>query len=141
VHPVSAVPLAGRLPSLVILVALGVTLAIIGWRGWQGRLAADGRLGVRTPRTLRSAETFRLANRVAGLPNMVGGAAAMVGGVAAFVMPDVLGTVLCTVIGLVGAVLIARAGGLAGDRAAAALPVPKPAGCGGCACGNCATAG
>lgn len=131
----STVPLAGRIVPLIVLVALGVALAVVGWLGHRGRLAIGGRLGVRTVGALRSAEAFRLANRVAALPSLVAGLVAVVCGVAAFVMPDLVGTVLCTLIGLVGGLLIARAGGIAGDRAASALPVARPAACAGCACG------
>ena len=142
-------PFAVRLVPLVVLLALGIALAVVGWRGYRGELAFRGRLGVRTAAAARSPETFRLANRVAGLPSLVAGAVAVVCGVAAFVMPNMLGTVLCAAIGLIGGVLIARARGVAGSHAAAAMSVamsaaertnPSP-GCAGCDCGAGGCAG
>lgn len=130
-----------RLSLLTLLVLLGVTYGITGWLGWRGRLARAGRLGVRTASTLRSDDTFRLANRVAGLPMLAAGAVAVIGGLAAFVMPNTVGMTIAAVIGFVGALLIACAGGLAAVRTAAALPPPRPtsAGCAGCVCsgGGC----
>ena len=51
--------------------------------------------------------------------------------------PSPAGTIVAAVIGFAGAVLIARAGSVLGDRAAAAVPEPERVGCGGgCACGS-----
>jgi uncharacterized membrane protein len=125
-----------RIVFLVVLAALGVALGVVGGLGWRERLPMRGRLGVRTPAALRSAEAFRLANRVAGPPALVAGAVAVLAGVVAFGT----GSVVVAVIGLVGALVLARAGGVAGDRAAVTLPartaVP-PSGCAGCSCGGC----
>ena len=125
-----------RIVCLVVLVGLGVPLFVVGLLGWRERLSVRGGLGIRTPAALRSAEAFRLANRVAGLPVLVAGVVAVLAGVVAFGT----GSVVVAVIGLVGAVALAWAGGLAGDRAAVTLPartaVPLP-GCAGCACGGC----
>ncbi|HEX5404229.1 MAG TPA: SdpI family protein [Pseudonocardiaceae bacterium] len=125
-----------RIMLLVLLVAYGVPLFVVGVLGWRQRLAFTGRLGVRTPAALRDEGTFALANRVAGLPGMVAGAVAVLGGIAAVLLPTVVGEVIAAVIGLVGSVVIARAGGVLGTRAAAA--VPAPAGCGG-GCLGCAS--
>ena len=125
-----------RIVLLVVLVAYGASLTVVGVLGWRERLAFAGRLGVRTPAAARSWETFRLANRVAGLPSAVAGLVAVLGGIAAFAVPTVAGSVIAAVIGLAGAVLIARAGGVLGNRAAAAVPVVPAAGCSGCACGS-----
>jgi hypothetical protein len=126
-----------RIVLLVVLAAYGVPLVVVGVLGWRERLARTGRLGVRTPAALRDDDSFRLANRVAGLPGAVAGAVAVLGGIAAFGLHPVVGSVLAAVIGLVGATVIARAGGVLGTRAAAALPAPEPvpAGCAGCLCG------
>jgi hypothetical protein len=75
---------------------------------------------------------------VAGLPVLVAGVVAVLGGVAAFGLPNTVASVVAAGIGLVGAVVIARAGGAVGDRAASALPKPVPPQCAGCACGGCA---
>jgi drug/metabolite transporter (DMT)-like permease len=67
----------------------------------------------------------------------------VLGGVAAFGLPTTSGTVVAAVIGFVGAVLISRAGGVLGTRAAAGLTAsqpcrtPSPSACAGCA-GACA---
>jgi len=124
-----------RIVCLVVLVGLGAPLGVVGLLGWRERLSVRGRLGVRTPAALRSDEAFRLANRVAGLPVLVAGLVAVLAGVVAFGT----GSVVVAVIGLVGALVLARAGGVAGDRAAVTLPAKTavPPGCAGCACGGC----
>ncbi|GLZ33048.1 hypothetical protein Lesp02_52360 [Lentzea sp. NBRC 105346] len=117
----------------VVLGLLGVVLAAVGILGLQGRLRRNRFVGVRTAASLRDDETFLLANRVAGLPNLVAGVVALGAGLATIIAPNVT----VAVIGLVGALGIAVAGGVLGHRAAEALPVPEqPKGCGGCACGG-----
>jgi uncharacterized membrane protein len=125
-----------RIVLLVLLVAYGLPLGVVGVLGWRERLSFGGRLGVRTPAAARDERTFRLANRVAGPPMAVAGAVAVLGGIAVLGLPTVAGTVIA-VIALVGAVLIARAGGVVGTRAAAQLPAPPttPSACAGCVCG------
>lgn len=125
-----------RIVLLVVLAAYGLPLAVVGVLGWRERLPFAGRLGVRTPAAARDQETFRLANRVAGLPMTVAGVVAVLGGIAAFAVPTTAGAAVTAGIGLVGAVLIARAGGVAGTRAAAAVPAPAASGCAGCVCGS-----
>lgn len=135
-----------RIVLLVLLVAYGVPLGVVGLLGWRQRLPFAGRFGVRTPAAARDEETFRLANRVAGLPSTVAGAVAVLGGIVAFGLTTAVGSVVTAAIGLVGAVLIARAGGVLGTRAAAAVPAPVPtpaaSPCAGCLCGagGCANA-
>ena len=146
----TAAPAGLRIVVLLVLLTLGVPLGVVGVLGWRERLARGGRLGVRTPAALRSDEAFRLANRVAGLPVLVAGVVAVLGGIAAFGLPNTVACVVAAGIGLVGAVAIARAGGVVGDRAADALPKPVPAQCSsptipprcvGRACGGCAALG
>jgi uncharacterized membrane protein len=115
---------------------VGLVVAVVGFLGLRQRLPLNRFFGVRTSATLRSADTFRVANRVAGLPTLVAGLA----GVAAAMLGGVLASPLIAVVGLVGMVAIAVSGGALGHRVAVAMPEPKPeppAGCGGCACGNC----
>ncbi|WP_329788419.1 SdpI family protein [Lentzea sp. DG1S-22] len=122
----------------VVLGVLGVALGAVGLLGLQGKLRRNRFVGVRTAAALRDEETFALANRVAGVPNIAAGVVAIVSGAMAFVMADL--AITAGVIGLVGALTIAFAGGIVGSRAAEALPEPvKPKGCGGCACsgGGC----
>ena len=119
----------------VVLGLLGVTLGSVGLLGLQGKLRRNRYVGVRTPAAMRDEETFALANRVAGVPCVAAGAVAIVSGAMSFVMADL--AVTAGIIGLVGTLGIAFAGGIAGSRAAALVPEPvKPKGCGGCACGG-----
>lgn len=119
----------------VVLGVLGVALGAVGLLGLQGRLRRNRFVGVRTAAALRDEETFALANRVAGVPNVAAGVVAVVSGAMAFVMADL--AVTAGIIGLIGALTIALAGGVMGSRAAALVPEPvKPKGCGGCACGG-----
>jgi hypothetical protein len=136
-----AAPFAVRLVLLIVLLAIAATLGSVGYLGWRGRLAKDGRLGVRTASAVTDEESFALANRVAGLPTLVAGLIAAFAGAAAFGLPSATGSVVVTVIGLVGAIAVATAGGALGDRAAKVMLASKPtvpAQCVGCACGGCA---
>ncbi len=128
-------------PRRMVVVALipligGLLVGVGGYLGWQGKLSRDRGAGVRTETTLRSDEAFAVANKVAGLPTMAAGAVGIAGGLAALTMPSALGTTLAAVLGVVGLLGLLAAGGVLGNRAAAAVPEPAPAGgCGGCACG------
>lgn len=132
---------------MVVVVALlpivaGLLVAAGGYLGWTGKLTRTRGAGVRTSATLRSDEAFALGNRVAGLPTMAAGAVGVVAGLAAFAMPTDIGAIVAALIGAVGLVGMVAAGGVLGHRAAATVPEPQPASCGGCACGGggCATA-
>jgi hypothetical protein len=127
--------------SLIALVPLlvGLVVATVGVLGFRERLPRNRFGGVRTPATLRDDETFRVANKVAGLPVAVGGAVGVVSGAVAFTVSGALFAVIC-VVGLVGMFVITAAGGVLGHRAAEAMPEPAaevPAGCAGCSCGGC----
>ncbi len=127
--------------SLIALVPLrvGLVVASVGVLGFTERLPRNRFGGVRTPATLRDDDTFRVANKVAGLPIAVGGAVGIVSGALAFATSGALLVVTC-VVGLLGMVAITAAGGVLGHRAAEAMPEPAPAvpdGCKGCACGGC----
>ena len=127
-----------HLVALVPLVA-GLFVATVGALGILERLPRNRFGGVRTPATLRDDETFRIGNKVAGLPIAVGGGVGVVGGVVALFMTGAAAVVV-TVLALLGTVVIAAAGGVLGHRAAEAVPAPEPelpAGCKGCQCGGC----
>lgn len=118
----------------IVLAAVGLVVAIVGLLGLLERLPMNRFAGVRTSATMRDADTFRIGNKVAGLPVLVGGLVGLVGGVLG------LSTVIATIVAAVGMVAIAIAGGVLGHKAALAVPEPEqelPAGCAGCACGNC----
>lgn len=117
----------------------GLVIATVGYLGLRERLPRNRFFGVRTPAALRDEHTFRLANRVAGLPTMVAGLTGILTGTAAALLPNPAALAVL-IIGLLGLIAITIAGGILGHRAALALPehAPEPpAGCGGCACGNC----
>lgn len=127
-----------HLVALVPLV-VGVVVAAVGVCGWLERLPRNRFGGVRTPATLRDDETFRIGNKVAGLPIAVGGVVGILGGIAGLFMSGAAAVVVA-VLALLGTVAIAAAGGVLGHRAAEAVPAPEPAlpaGCKGCQCGGC----
>lgn len=135
-------------PLAVVLLVFAVYAAVVARAGWSGTLHRDGRFGVRTPAATISDPAFRVANRVAAPVNA---GAAVVGLLAAalvlFVpMPTAL-VVVIAVLAVLAVIALTVAGGLLGDRAARAVPVParRPvsagAGCGGCACGSGGCAG
>jgi hypothetical protein len=127
--------------SLLALVPLvvGLVVASVGVLGFLERLPRNRFGGVRTPATLRDDETFRVGNKVAGLPIAVGGGVGVLGGAVALSMTGATAIVV-TVLALLGTLVIAAAGGVLGHRAAEAVPEPAPelpAGCKGCQCGGC----
>jgi hypothetical protein len=127
--------------SLVALVPLvvGLVIAAVGTLGFLERLPRNRFGGVRTPATLRDDETFRVGNKVAGLPVMVGGGVGVVGGAVGLTLTGAAALVVALV-ALTGLAVIATAGGVLGHRAAEAVPEPGPAlpaGCAGCQCGGC----
>ncbi|WP_083959350.1 SdpI family protein [Streptoalloteichus hindustanus] len=132
----SGAPLGLQIAFCVVLLALGVGLVLIGSRGLRGTLPRNRFAGVRTEPALRSEDTFRLANRVAGLPNVVAGGVGGLAGLAVLGLPSTASVLVVGLVGLAGAFGLAVAGNVLGTRAAAALPQPKAAGCGGC-CGGC----
>ncbi len=130
---------------LVALVPLlvGLVVASVGILGFSERLPRNRFGGVRTPATLRDDETFRVGNKVAGLPIAVGGAVGILGGGAALAMTGTAAIIVTAVLALLGTLVIAGAGGVLGHRAAEAVPEPAPElpeGCKGCQCGGCGVA-
>jgi hypothetical protein len=127
-----------QLVALVPLV-VGLVVATVGVLGFLERLPRNRFGGVRTPATLRDDETFRVGNKVAGLPIAVGGGVGVLGGAVALAMTGAAAIVVA-VLALLGTLAIAAAGGVLGHRAAEAMPAPAPelpAGCAGCQCGGC----
>jgi SdpI/YfhL protein family len=121
-----------------VLAVVGAAVAVLGVLGLLERLPLNRFAGVRTAATMRDADTFRIGNKVAGLPIAVAGGIGVLGGVLGLALPT--GALVAGLLGLIGMVAIASAGGLLGHRAALAVPKPEPelpAGCAGCACGNC----
>ncbi|TCO64688.1 SdpI family protein [Actinocrispum wychmicini] len=118
----------------IALAAVGLLVATVGLLGLLERLPMNRFAGVRTTATMRDAETFRIGNKVAGLPVLVAGMVGVIGGVLG------LATLIATIVAAAGMVAITVAGGVLGHKAALAVPEPAkelPAGCAGCACGNC----
>jgi hypothetical protein len=125
-----AVPLLALVPLVV-----GLVVAVVGVLGWLERLPRNRFAGVRTPATLRDDRAFRVANKVAGPPLTAAGLV----GIASGAMGFAAGLVV-VLVGFVGMIGIAVAGGVLGHRSAEALPDEKPElpeGCKGCACGGC----
>ena len=136
---ISFVHLLGLLPIVV-----GLGLAVPGWFGLRNRLPRNRFAGVRTPATMRTEETFRVANRLAGLPMVVAGLVGLVTGGVAVGAPTGVAALTTVLVGGVGLLAIAIAGGALGHRAAAAVTEAEPAGpagCAGCACGGCELVG
>ena len=122
----------------------GLLFTVVGLLGFRERLPRNRFFGVRTAATLRGDEAFRLANKVAGLPILAGGLVGVVAAGAALILPGTGGVLVGVLIGTAGMLAITFGAGVLGHRAALALPDPVrqvPAGCGGCACGNCPVSG
>lgn len=118
---------------------VGLVVAAVGLLGFLERLPRNRFGGVRTPATLRDDETFRVGNKVAGLPIAVGGLVGVIGGGVALLTTGTTAIVVA-VLAMLGSLVIAAAGGVLGHRAAEAVPAPEPelpAGCAGCQCGGC----
>ncbi|ALG14412.1 SdpI family protein [Kibdelosporangium phytohabitans] len=130
--------------SLLAAIALavgGLAVAVTGLLGFRERLPLNRYAGVRTTASMRDADTFRVANKVAGLPFVVAGLIGVLGGILLLVLQS--GGLVAVLVSAGGMLVIAGAGGLLGHKAALAVPEPEPelpAGCAGCACGNCGVA-
>ena len=120
-----AVPLAALLAAVALL-----AVAVLGARG---RLRPNPWAGVRTRRTLASAETFVLANRVAAAPLAAAGAVALVGGAVVIAGGPAAVTWTVLLVATAGMLGLTGLGGALGDRAAARMPAPVAACAGACA--------
>ncbi|MFB9906617.1 SdpI family protein [Allokutzneria oryzae] len=123
-----------------VLIVAGLAVAVVGTLGLLGRLPRNRFAGVRTEASMRDDDTFKAANRVAGLPFAAAGLVAAASGGLAIAMQDALATVIIMVIGVVGLLGMMAAGGALGSKAAAAMPEKPAGGCGGCCGGGCAKA-
>jgi hypothetical protein len=135
---VFAVPLPVRLTLGVLLVVLGAALLTIAVLGLRRKLRRNRWAGVRTAASLRSDAAFAVANQVAAAPLGAGGGVAVVGGGALLAgATGVLGWTL-VVVSAIAMFVLTGVGGVAGDRAAGAVPAPDPgpSACGG-ACAGC----
>lgn len=113
---------------------------LIGARALQGALPRNQRFGVRTPATLRSDEAFEVGNRAAAPAIVAAGGIGVLTGVSLPMLATGLSVGIVAALGFVGAFALLLTGGLIGNKAAAAAPVPEGptgGGCGGCACGCC----
>ena len=131
-------PLPVRLALGVLLVALGAALLTIAILGLRRQLRRNRWAGVRTAASLRSEAAFAVANQVAAAPLGAAGGVALVGGAALLAgATGVLGWTLVAV-SAIAVFVLTGVGGVAGDRAAAAVPSPEagPPACGG-ACAGC----
>ncbi|MFF0816587.1 SdpI family protein [Rhodococcus sp. NPDC003318] len=116
-----------------VLFAVAVVVGGVAAAGMTGRLPRNRWAGVRTPDTLASEETFRLANRIAA-PTLAAAAVLLViGGIGALTL-GTLGGLALAAVAVLASLMIAGYGGTVGARTAAAA---APAGCGdACGCGS-----
>ncbi|GEL19390.1 SdpI family protein [Pseudonocardia asaccharolytica] len=131
-------PELARLILGAVLVAAGVLLLTVALLGARGRLPRNRFAGVRTAATLRSEQTFTLANRVAAPLIGAAGAVGIAGGAALLAgAPGMASWVLLIVAGA-GSLVLTGLGGALGDRSAARLAAaePEPPACGG-VCAGC----
>ncbi|MEU6699968.1 MULTISPECIES: SdpI family protein [Pseudonocardia] len=132
-------PTTLRLVLAVLLLLAGAVLVVLAVLGASGRLPRNRFVGVRTPSSLRTADAFALANRVAARPLGAAGLIGLVGGTA-LLLTDRGGAApwVLAVIALAGVVVMAGLGGSFGARAAEIAiaeqaPAPSCAGvCTGC---------
>lgn len=128
-----------RLVLAVLLLLAGPALAVLALLGATGTLPRNRFAGVRTPASLRTADAFALANRVAAGPLGAAGLIALVGGGALLATgrggatPWVLAA-----LAVAGTVVMAGFGGSMGARAAAVTIAEQQAAptCGG-VCAGC----
>jgi hypothetical protein len=99
-----------------IVIASGASLIWVAVISWQGRLARNGAVGVRTPATMRSDEAFAVANKASAPFAGAGGGVMILGGVLAMVVPKHLfgvplfsGVVIGLAVLITGAVIGVRA--------------------------------
>lgn len=114
---------------LVVLLAGALALAVVAYLGLRGQLRRNAVVGVRTPASLKSDETFAVANKVAG-PTTAAAAVFLLIGAVATVAPGGVFGVVAAVLTVVAALSTAAYGGAMGSKAAAAMPTEETGGCG-----------
>ncbi|ANY06775.1 hypothetical protein AFB00_11285 [Pseudonocardia sp. HH130630-07] len=127
-----------RLIVAALLLLAGVVLVVLAALGATGRLPRNRFVGVRTPASLRTADAFLLANRIAAGPLGAAGVIGLAGGAALLFAPEGATSWVLGGISAVGLVVLAGIGGALGGRvaeAAVAAQAPAPV-CGG-VCGGC----
>lgn len=124
-----------RLILGVLLVLIGLLLLAIAVLGSRGTLRRNRWIGIRTPATLRSDASFRLAHRAGAAPLGAAGAVAVVGGIVTVAGNGAVVVVVLAVTA-VAVVVLAGVGGAVGHRAAGALAPSTPAACAG-VCAGC----
>ncbi|MDR1188642.1 MAG: SdpI family protein [Bifidobacteriaceae bacterium] len=73
------------MPVILTFVFLGVVFVVVGGLGWAKRLRRNSLVGLRTPSTMASDESWAQANFVAGRWLTVSGVVVLLGAVVAFV--------------------------------------------------------
>ncbi|EGD54530.1 SdpI family protein [Gordonia neofelifaecis] len=126
-----------------VISVLALVLAA-GWLGvgvaaLTGALRRNRWVGVRSPETLRTDETFAVANRVAAPGYLGAGVILAVTGGLGLALGD--WGFLSALFGIVVAVLVISAVGGMAIQAAQSVPVPEAAGCGCCSDSTDSTAG
>jgi hypothetical protein len=125
----------------VLFLLAGLALVAVAVLGSRSRLRRNRWLGVRTASTLASAPSWVSANRVAAPPLGAAGAVCLVAGITLVAGPPTALSWIVTIVGVVGAALLAGIGGALGDRAAqletaSREAADEPAGCTG-TCAGC----
>ncbi|TCP57418.1 SdpI/YhfL family protein [Tamaricihabitans halophyticus] len=134
-------PLGVRILLAVSLCLGAVALGCAGWLGIRERLPRNRFIGVRTSASMRGDETFRVANRIAGPATLCGALVGLVTALIPLTMSNAAMQLTIWILGMLGMVGLALAGGILGHRAAQLVAdnPPKPAGCSSCT--GCAGAG
>ncbi|MEV1293128.1 SdpI family protein [Pseudonocardia sp. NPDC049635] len=126
-----------RLVLAALLLLAGAALVVLAVLGATGRLPRNRFVGVRTPSSLRTADAFAFANRVAARPVGAAGLIGLVGG-PALLLTERGGAApwVLAVIAAAGMLVMAGLGGSFGARAAElaiARQAPPPSCAGACA--------
>jgi hypothetical protein len=120
----------------VILFVLAAVAVVTGVLGAVGVLPRNRFFGVHTEAALRTADTFRVANRVASPTSIGAGLLLVAAGVIAVIVGGIAG-VVAAVLALVIALFTLGAGaGAAAQAVAGMAPAAETGGCGH-ACGAC----
>ncbi|MGH8879972.1 MAG: SdpI family protein [Stackebrandtia sp.] len=125
----------GVLVVALILFLLAAVAVVTGVLGLTGTLPPNRYFGVHTEDAIRTEDTYRVANRVAG-PTSVGAGVLLAAAGAIALVAGVWVGVIATVVALVVALFTLGAGVNAANEAIADL-VPAETGSCGSSCGSC----